>query len=152
MRIALLSVAVPWEARLTNGPYNIARARAIRAPAVPTAISSLATSLPSILGRLARTARREFARADLHEYEDVRIHTVRAEATCLKLIQDVAPLDPDQLGPLESDGRTTPSAHRRTRPGGSPERRARRGGVSRLDRSRNRPLSAGGPIASVGSC
>ena len=88
MRIAMLTFAVPWDARPTNGLYNIAQARALSELGAHTEIFSLAPNLPRSLARLGGALRRQIMRPQRYLFEDVRVHTVRARVAYPKLIRD----------------------------------------------------------------
>ncbi|MEM1331411.1 MAG: glycosyltransferase family 4 protein [Planctomycetota bacterium] len=98
MRIAMLTFAVPWEERPTNGLYNIAQARALTSLGATTEVFSVAPKLPRVFGKLGGAVQRQLARPDTYEFEGVRVHTVRAPAAFPKQIRErIAPLWPDAV-------------------------------------------------------
>ena len=77
MRIALLSLAVPWEDRPTNGLYNIAQCRAIKDLGHESAVFSCAPKLPKALTKLSKRAARQWNRPDTYRVDGVDIRTAR---------------------------------------------------------------------------
>lgn len=95
MRVALLSFAVPWEARPTNGLYNVHQGAALRSIGVETELFSIAPALPRWTARLGGSFRRQLDRPDRYEVEGVPIHTVRAPAAYPKLLRErICPAHP----------------------------------------------------------
>ncbi len=80
MRIALLTFAVPWDDRPTNGLYNVAQARALSERGARTEIFSIAPRLPAWVSTLSNAAARQYRRPRLYTVEGVTVHTVRAPA------------------------------------------------------------------------
>lgn len=77
MRIALLTLAVPWSDRPTNGLYNVSQASALRKLGHETEIFSVAPRLPRFAERLGGPFRRQLARPESYSFDGVPIHTVR---------------------------------------------------------------------------
>lgn len=76
-RIALLTLAVPWDARPANGLYNIAQAKALRDVGVDTEIFTVAPALPRAAHRLGGACARQLSRPARYEREGVPINTLR---------------------------------------------------------------------------
>ncbi len=76
-RIALLTLAVPWQNRPANGLYNIAQARALRDLGVETEIFTVAPRLPRVMKHLGGPWARQIARPDRYEQDGVPINTLR---------------------------------------------------------------------------
>ena len=80
MRIALLTLAVPWDSCPTNGLYNIDQARALAKLGHETQIFSVAPAIPNCLSHLGGAIRRQTSRPDTYRCAGITIHTVRALA------------------------------------------------------------------------
>ena len=80
MRIAILTFAVPWSDRPTNGLYNVDQARALNEAGHQTEIFSIAPALPRALRVLGGAIERQLNRPTRYDWNGVPISTVRAPA------------------------------------------------------------------------
>ncbi len=88
MRIALLSLAVPWADRPTNGLYNIAQCRAIKDLGHEAAVFSCAPMLPKASTKLSPLAARQYNRPDSYRVDGVEIRTARVLFGYSRLIRE----------------------------------------------------------------
>ena len=78
MRIALLSLAVPWRHKPTIGLYNVAQAAALRQLGHDAEIFTIAPWIPALARNASEVTRRQSDRPARYEWGGVPINTVRA--------------------------------------------------------------------------
>lgn len=95
MKIVLLSFAVPWEERPTNGLYNVAQCGALKELGHDAEVVSVAPMLPRWAGRFSAAARRQIERPDAYTQEGVLIRTLRVPFAFPRVLRErIAPMFP----------------------------------------------------------